>query len=112
MLNRVPETLTDGTDFVIQQTYNSVNEEDKTVIRLDASAGNFAFHLDAFRRDSLGKIDLVRRFTRLRIDLGSAGLVNGSLLDENRLISRNVVRIHLGEGCNWSGEQETRQCGA
>jgi iron complex outermembrane receptor protein len=50
--NRVPETLVDSPEFVIQQSRNSVNNEEKTVIKLDASAGNFAFHLDAFRRDS------------------------------------------------------------
>lgn len=50
--NRVPESLVESPEFAIQQTRNSVNDEDKTVISLDASAGNFAFHLDAFRRES------------------------------------------------------------
>lgn len=50
--NRVPETLVERPEFVIQQSRNSVNNEEKTVFRLDASAGNLAFHLDAFRRDS------------------------------------------------------------
>ena len=50
--NRIPEQLVEETQFSIQQTRNSVNEEDKTVISLDASSGNFAFHLDAFRREN------------------------------------------------------------
>ena len=50
--NRVPESLVESPEFAIQQTRNSVNDEEKTVISLDASAGNFAFHLDAFRRES------------------------------------------------------------
>ncbi len=50
--NRVPESLVDETNFTIQQTRNTVNDEDKTIISLDASAGNFAFHLDAFRREN------------------------------------------------------------
>lgn len=49
--NRVPESLVERPEFVLQQSLNTVNDEEKTVIRLDASAGNFAFHLDAFRRD-------------------------------------------------------------
>ena len=50
--NRVPESLVEETQFVIQQSRNSVNDENKTIVRLDASAGNIAFHLDAFRRES------------------------------------------------------------
>lgn len=50
--NRVPETLVDEPEFIIQQSRNSVNDEDKTVVRLDASAGNFAFHLDAYTREN------------------------------------------------------------
>ncbi len=50
--NRIPERLTGNTQFVIQQTHDTVNDENKTIVRLDASAGNFAFHLDAFRRES------------------------------------------------------------
>ena len=50
--NRIPETLVDEPQFIIQQTRDTVNDEDKTIIRFDASAGNFGFHLDAFRRES------------------------------------------------------------
>ncbi|MBT7225726.1 MAG: TonB-dependent receptor plug domain-containing protein, partial [Gammaproteobacteria bacterium] len=38
--NRVPETLVESPAFVIQQSRNSVNNEEKTVFKLDASAGN------------------------------------------------------------------------
>ena len=50
--NRVPESLVGDTEFILQQSRNSVNDEDKTVLRLDASAGNFAFHLDAYTREN------------------------------------------------------------
>jgi len=50
--NRIPDSLVEETQFVLQQSRNSVNEEDSTVVSLDASSGNFAFHLDAFRRES------------------------------------------------------------
>lgn len=50
--NRIPEILTEDTNFQLEQTYNSANEEHKTVFRLDTSVGNFGFHFDAFTRDS------------------------------------------------------------
>ena len=50
--NRVPESLVGDTEFILQHSRNSVNDEDKTVLRLDASAGNFAFHLDAYTREN------------------------------------------------------------
>ncbi len=50
--NRIPEILTDQTNFQLEQSYNSVNEEHKTVIRLDSSLGNFGIHLNAFTRDN------------------------------------------------------------
>ncbi|MCY4265756.1 MAG: Plug domain-containing protein, partial [Gammaproteobacteria bacterium] len=48
--NRVPESLVEDPQFILQQTRDTVNDENKTIVRLDAAAGNFAFHLDAFRR--------------------------------------------------------------
>ncbi len=50
--NRIPERLIEETEFTLEQSYNSVNEENKTVFRLDTASGNFAFHLDAFRREN------------------------------------------------------------
>jgi iron complex outermembrane receptor protein len=50
--NRIPSELTDHPHFQVEQTHNSVNDENKTVMRLDASVGNFGFHLDAFNRDN------------------------------------------------------------
>lgn len=50
--NRIPEELADETSFQVEQTYNSVNDENKTVFRLDGSVGNFGFHVDAFTRDN------------------------------------------------------------
>ena len=48
--NRIPEKLTDETNFQIEQNYNSVSREDKTVLRFDGSIGNFGVHLDYFTR--------------------------------------------------------------
>lgn len=49
---RVPERLIGRPSLVVEQSRNSVNEEDRTVVRLDASSGNVGFHFDAFRRES------------------------------------------------------------
>ncbi len=50
--NRIPSQLVDTPNFQIEQSHNSVNDENKTVVRLDASVGSFGFHLDAFTRDN------------------------------------------------------------
>ncbi|HBQ01009.1 MAG TPA: TonB-dependent receptor, partial [Gammaproteobacteria bacterium] len=50
--NRIPETLPGQTDFQLEQNYNSVNNENKTVFRLDSSIGNVGIHLDYFSRDN------------------------------------------------------------
>ena len=48
--NRIPESLPEEPSFVVQQSHNTVSDENKTVIEIDGAAGNVAFHLDAFRR--------------------------------------------------------------
>lgn len=50
--NRIPTTLVDHPHFQIEQSHNGVNNENKTVMRLDASVGSFGFHLDAFTREN------------------------------------------------------------
>lgn len=50
--NRIPERLADQTSFQIEQNYNSANEENKTVVRLDTALGNFGIHLNAFTREN------------------------------------------------------------
>jgi iron complex outermembrane receptor protein len=50
--NRIPDTLVERTNFQIEQSHNGVNNENKTVMRLDASVGSFGFHLDAFTREN------------------------------------------------------------
>lgn len=50
--NRIPSELRDHPHFQIEQSNNSVNDENKTIIRLDASMGSFGFHLDAFTREN------------------------------------------------------------
>lgn len=50
--NRIPEQLSGQTNFQLEQNYNSVNDENKTVFRLDSSIGNFGIHLDYFTREN------------------------------------------------------------
>jgi iron complex outermembrane recepter protein len=50
--NRIPSALVESTEFAIEQSHNSVNDEDKTVFRLDAALGSFGLHLDGFTRES------------------------------------------------------------
>lgn len=49
---RIPDELVESPEIAIDQSHNTVNGQNRTILRLDASAGNMAFHLDAFRRDS------------------------------------------------------------
>ena len=46
--NRIPESLPAEPSLVLQQTRDNVSNQDQTLIRIDAAAGNVAFHLDAF----------------------------------------------------------------
>ena len=48
----IPEQLFEKPSVAFEQSHNTNNEENKTVLRLDASSGNFSFHFDGFRRDS------------------------------------------------------------
>ena len=50
--NRIPTRLVEETEFEIEQSHNSVNDEDRTIFRLDASSGSFGFHLDGFKKES------------------------------------------------------------
>lgn len=50
--NRIPETLPAETEIVIQQSHNTVNDGNKTVFRLDGSAGNLGFHLSGVTRSN------------------------------------------------------------
>ena len=54
---RIPESVPDKPALMIEQTYNENNSEDRTAFRLDAGRGNFAFHLEGFRRRS-GDVDI------------------------------------------------------
>lgn len=49
---RIPERIEEEPNVILQQTHNSVNDEDATVVGLTAGSGMFGFHLDAFTRDS------------------------------------------------------------
>ena len=46
--NRIPESLPAEPSLVLQQTRDNVSNQDQTLVRIDAAAGNVAFHLDAF----------------------------------------------------------------
>ena len=50
--NRIPSTLVESPEFAIEQSHNSVNDENKTVFKLDAAVGSFGLHLDGFTRES------------------------------------------------------------
>ena len=50
--NRIPSQLVDHPHLQIEHTYNNVNDENKTIFRLDASASSFGFHIDAFTREN------------------------------------------------------------
>lgn len=50
--NRIPEQLPEVTNFQLEQNYNSVNDENKTIFRLDSSLGDFGIHLDYFTREN------------------------------------------------------------
>ena len=55
--NRIPTVLVEETNFQIEQSHNTVNDENKTVFRLDASSGSFGLHLDAFKRKN-GNVEI------------------------------------------------------
>jgi iron complex outermembrane recepter protein len=50
--NRIPATLPETTSLVAEQSRNSVNDENKTVLRVDAPLGTFAIHADYFSRNN------------------------------------------------------------
>ncbi len=49
---RIPDRLVDRPEFFIEQSHNTVNDQNKTVVRLDTAGDTIAFHFDAFRRDN------------------------------------------------------------
>ncbi len=55
--NRIPDRLLDQPAFFIEQSHNTVNDQNKTVFRVDGSSGDFGFHTSFFRRES-GNVDI------------------------------------------------------
>lgn len=49
---KIPESVPGSPSFMLEQTHNNNNDENRTVFRLDAGSGNFAFHLEGFDRRS------------------------------------------------------------
>ena len=50
--SRVPESVPEEIGFALEQNHNTNGEENKTVFRLDGGSGQFAFHVDGYRRDN------------------------------------------------------------
>ncbi len=50
--NRIPESSFDKPTFMIEQSHNTVNEENKTVAKFNASFGGLNLHFDGFTRDN------------------------------------------------------------
>ncbi len=50
--NRIPESSFDKPAFMIEQSHDTVNEENKTVARFNASFGGLNLHFDGFTRDN------------------------------------------------------------
>jgi len=49
---RIPDQLVESPQFFVEQSHNTVNNENKTVVRLDLASDQLAFHFDAFSRDN------------------------------------------------------------
>lgn len=49
---RIPETIPSKPAVIVEHTYNDNTSGDRTMFRLDAGTGNFAFHLEGFQRSS------------------------------------------------------------
>jgi len=49
---RIPNRLFDSPELVIEQSHNSVSDEDKSVFGLNASKGKFSLHVDAYHRQN------------------------------------------------------------
>lgn len=49
---RIPEVVPEKPSVMFEQTYNDNGSENRSVFRVDAGSGNFAFHLEGFRRDN------------------------------------------------------------
>lgn len=54
---RIPEDRITDPVFIAEQSHSTVSGENKTIVRLDASAGNLAFHFDAVTRDA-GNVEI------------------------------------------------------
>ncbi len=50
--DRIPESLLEAPDFVIEQSHDTVNDENKTVAKFNGSVGGFTFHASGFTRSN------------------------------------------------------------
>lgn len=93
---RIPERIEEEPNVILQQTHNSVNDEDATVVGLTAGSGIFGFHLDAFSRDS-GDVSV----PGLAIDTAGVKALDELLLGEAH--ARNVAGDHEEDMENSAG---------
>ena len=49
---RIPEVVPEKPAIMFEQTHNNNNDESRSLFRLDAGKGNFAFHIEGFERSS------------------------------------------------------------
>lgn len=49
---KIPERVPESLEVFVEQTRDSSNSENRSVLRLDAGSGNFAFHLEGFSRSN------------------------------------------------------------
>ena len=86
---RIPERLVDQAQILVEQSHNTVNDENKTVLKLETASGSFGFHLDAFKR----KNENVE--------------IHGQAIDEEAMeaVEQLIVMLHGEEPA--SGNEET-----
>jgi iron complex outermembrane receptor protein len=49
---KIPERVPESLEVFVEQTRDSSNSENRSVLRLDAGSGNFAFHIEGFGRSN------------------------------------------------------------
>ena len=83
--NRIPSSVPSETEGEAEVRYGSVNEEQFAKFNLTTGTGNWAFHLDAFSRES-EDID-IPGFAELVPDEGEEpGVIEGSAVDTDNIV--------------------------
>jgi iron complex outermembrane recepter protein len=90
---RIPETLRTDIGLLIEQSHNTVSDENKTVARFDTSANNLGFHLDMFQRSN-GNVE---------ISGPAINEANVEALEELVAARTGIVHAEEGEAFNSNG---------